>query len=148
MRISNREYSVPAIAAMYRGNQPAPVNEIFSCIPEKRCVADNCKCADMSLASFKAVGLSKQPPDAQARRFRPSAAPDPFGGEGAPYERPKRNNLPTTLIDDRSSGPSTYQAGGRGAHQADAGRTDPADVAAVVDTQRPQLPCLCGHDHV
>src|ERR1700722_13711523 len=57
-------------------------------------------------------------------------------GQGATYERAKRNNLPTvTFIDDRRSGPSTYQAGPavrRGAHQADDGRTDPSDVPAFL----------------
>src|SRR6516162_1756241 len=64
-------------------------------------------------------------------------------GAGVAYEQRKRLDFPA-IFGARQTRCTVHSS----AHQADAGRTDPADVAAVVDTQRPQLPCLCGHDHI
>jgi hypothetical protein len=42
MRKYNQEYGILAIAALYLPINLLSVNEIFSGMPEKRCVADNC----------------------------------------------------------------------------------------------------------
>jgi hypothetical protein len=92
MKKPNQEYSMPGDSRNISANQRVPVNEIFSGVPEKRCIADNCNVSIVPLASFEAVGHFTR----FLKTIRLKRCSSPAWG-GAPMSDQSINVPPTTL---------------------------------------------------